>query len=146
MNKDADFYWGESETFENLTIHFDNLGFRTVCEPEIWKPDFETIRAQLAECLWLDKILIDEQEDEEKRKRRDFGLVFGDLKSNYYCRLARNWTHCKKHMKNQHCLEPDPEVINIQRKTKLKQMLLDDYPISRKLDSYDWRQMIRPYK
>lgn len=49
-------------------------------------------------------------------------------------------------MEDQHCLEPDTDSVNKQRMTKLKEMIIDDYPVNTKLDQYDWRTMDRPYK
>lgn len=60
--------------------------------------------------------------------------------------LARYWNKCYKMLEDQHCLEPDTETVNKQRSTKLKEMIIDDYPVNKKLDLYDWRTMDRPYK
>ena len=87
LNKEADYFWSEGSKHENLTIKFESFGFRVVCEPENWKPDFNKIKDKLAKCLRLERIVVEEEEDdEEDRKKRDFGLIFGDLNSNFYCR------------------------------------------------------------
>lgn len=105
------------------------------------------IRKPLAKCLDLESIRLDESdEDEESKKKRDFGTVFGDYHTNYYCRLAKNWPDCLHWMKDQHCLEPNPDVLLNDRNTRLKEMIVNDFEQDKPLKSYDWKRMSRAYR
>lgn len=81
--------WDGNQQLEPLSCPFDLLSWKTICDDDEWRAQFETIRSNLTKCLELSKILLPEDvDDEEEKKKRSWALMFSDGKSNPYCRYV----------------------------------------------------------
>lgn len=99
----------------NLTIKWDQLSWKTLCDDEEWRRDFEKVRRNLTRCLELTKILLPEDKEEEvddsENLTKKMSLMFSEGKSNPYCRMSRNWVQCHHYLKDITCLDPNPTPL-----------------------------------
>lgn len=78
-----------NQQLEPLSITWELLSWKTICDDDEWREQFSKIRSNLTSCLELTKILLPEDpDDEEEKKKRGWALMFSDGKSNPYCRCV----------------------------------------------------------
>jgi len=137
----------------NLSVRFDKLSWKILCDEQDWRNEFEIIRKNLTRCLELSRILYPEEEEEQDEGENDtdkmtnkLSFMFSDGMSNPYCRLSKNWISCHVLLRdNIRCLDPDPKPL-LERMSgytfgdKIRRYL-PSYP-----DPNEWIYMHRPYK
>lgn len=81
--------YAEDSQLTDVSIRFEQLGWKVLCDDDEWRQQFKKVRQNLTTCLELSGILLpeDRESDDEKRKR-DWSFMFSDGKSNPYCRLV----------------------------------------------------------
>jgi hypothetical protein len=88
----------------NLTIKWDQLSWKALCDDEEWRGQFAKIRMNLTRCLELSAILLPEDKEDERlndseKMAKKMALMFSEGKSNPYCRMSRNWLQCHHFLK-----------------------------------------------
>ena len=131
----------------NLTIKWEQLSWKVLCDEEEWRAQFQRIRSNFTRCVELSSILLPEDpevSDDEKQKRT-WSLMFSDGKSNPYCRLSRNWLACHHMLKDITCLDPDAVGLEAKKAGLPMRAQVDKFlPVYK--DKEEWIAMHRPYK
>lgn len=81
MKGDEDDFIGPS----NVTILWTELGFRTVCDEDEWKGQFNSIKSQMIECLEINDIIYESSDEEEFHRQRKLATISGKSSENPYC-------------------------------------------------------------
>ena len=153
-SKDADSDPGLEESSEadeeqltNVTIPWNQLSWKILCDEDEWRAQFHRIRANFTKCVELSKILLPEDKEvsDDEKQTRSWSLMFSDGKSNPYCRLSRNWLNCHQHLSEITCLDPNAAALEAQKSgLPLAAQVEKFLPVYRNKD--EWIAMHRPYK
>lgn len=130
----------------NLTIQFEQLGWKVLCDEDEWKEQFSKVRAKFTQCVELSKIILPGEKDvDEDKQKRTWGMVFSDGMSNPYCRLSRNWLNCYHYLEKVTCLDPETTRLEAQKSESTLRSYVDKYlPKYKNKDT--WIAMHRAYK
>jgi len=56
---------GESSLDKNISIRWDDLYWKIICDDDEWRDQFYPIRQELTRCLDLEKIMLPEDKEKE---------------------------------------------------------------------------------
>lgn len=135
------------EQLTNVTMTWEQLSWKILCDEDEWRTQFNRIRQNLTQCVELSRIILPgepEVSDDEKQKRT-WSLMFSDGKSNPYCRLSRNWLNCHHLLKDITCLDPNAGPLEAQKSGLPLKAQVDKFlPVYKNKE--EWIAMHRPYK
>lgn len=137
---------GDNYQLTNLTIKWEHLSWKILCDQDEWRSQFAVIRHNFTRCVELSKILLPEDKDkEEDRQKRTWSFMFSDGKSNPYCRLSRNWLNCYQYLTSLTCLDPNPTALETEKGSSSLLPQIEKY-LPKYKNKDDWIAMHRPYK
>lgn len=137
----------DDEQLTNVTMTWDQLSWKILCDEDEWRSQFAGIREKLTECLELSQIILPGEPDvsEDEKQKRTWSLMFSDGKSNPYCRVSRNWIKCHHMLKDITCLDPNAVPLEAQKSgVQLKSQVEQFVPVYKNKE--EWIAMHRPYK
>ena len=69
----------------NVTILWKEFGFRMVCDEDEWKGQFNSIKSQMIECLEINDIIYETQDEQEFDRQRKLATISGKFSESPYC-------------------------------------------------------------